>query len=93
MTSRVLASTVVVLGLIGLWLVSASAAPRPPLRSRHSEPATAAPATVMVTADGKLFHRAGCTYMHASARAESGAQAIAEGYTACTRCLPRRGGR
>ena len=90
MTGRVLVSMLVFLGLAGLWAVSASGTPRPPLLSRHSEPAAAAPDTVIVTADGKLFHRAGCPYVHGPARAESGSQAIAEGFTPCTRCLPRR---
>ena len=80
------------LGLLaGAWVALSAAAAPPHLRSRHSEPAAASPATVTVTAEGKLFHRAGCAYIHGPATTESGEQAIAQGYTPCTRCLPRRG--
>jgi hypothetical protein len=44
---------------------------------------------VIVTAAGKVFHREGCTFIHGPAVTESGAQAVAEGYTPCTRCLPQ----
>lgn len=75
---------------IAAWLALGSTAAAPHLRSMHSDPASDAPPMVTVTTDGKLFHRAGCTYIHGPAREESGPQAIAEGYTPCTRCLPRR---
>jgi hypothetical protein len=42
---------------------------------------------VAVTKDGKLYHKPDCTYIHGTAQLESGAQAQADGYTPCTRCL------
>jgi hypothetical protein len=60
------------------------------LRTAHSEPSHVVPAQpVIVTAAGKVFHREGCTFIHGPAVTESGAQAVAEGYTPCTRCLPQ----
>lgn len=75
--------------LLGGWIALAAATAPPHLRSRHSDPVSAAPATVAVTADGKLFHRPGCTYIHGPATTEPGERAVAQGYTPCTRCLPR----
>jgi len=82
-------SIVTALVLLGGWVTAEAGAHAPALRSEHSEPAVTAPAVVTVTSDGKLFHRAGCTFIHGPARTESGAEAMAEGYTPCTRCLPR----
>ena len=75
--------------LVAAWIGGSAAGAAPRLRSEHSEPAAEAPATVVLTSDGKLFHRAGCAYVHGPGQAESGEQAIAEGYTPCPRCLPR----
>jgi hypothetical protein len=70
------------------WL-AATAATRPyPLRSQHSEPAGTAPREmVAVTDEGKLYHRPDCRYIHGPSRMESGEQAVADGYTPCTRCI------
>lgn len=89
MTRKVLISSTIALVLaVGGWL-SASLAGRPEaLRSRHSEPATMPPPSeVAVTAEGKLYHRPECSYIHGPVRMESGQQAIAEGYTPCPRCM------
>jgi hypothetical protein len=75
--------------LLGGWVALAAATPPPHLRSRHADPVSVAPATVAVTDDGTLFHRQGCTYIHGPVAIESGARAIAQGYTPCTRCLRR----
>ena len=91
MTTRVLSLTAVVaVLLVGGWFEAASSGRLEPLRSRHSEPATVAPPPlVAVTAEGRLYHDPGCAFIHGPIRTESSAQAIAEGYTPCTRCLKR----
>lgn len=91
MTTRVLSWTVVVaVLLVGGWFAAVSSGRTEPLRSRHSEPATVAPPPlVAVTAGGKLYHDPNCAFIHGPVRMESSAQAIAEGYTPCTRCLKR----
>jgi hypothetical protein len=74
--------------LTGGWL-AATAVTRPhQLRSQHSESAATPPPTmVAVTDEGKLYHRPDCRYIHGPLRMESGEQAVAEGYTPCTRCM------
>lgn len=91
MTKRVLLLTAVAaVLLVGGWFAAASSGPLELLRSRHSEPATAAPPSlVAVTAEGKLYHDPDCAFIHGPVRRESSVQAIAEGYTPCTRCLKR----
>jgi hypothetical protein len=69
------------------WMVAGAGAHSPKLRSEHSVPATTAPAVVTITEQGKLFHRPECRFIHGPARSEAGDRAIAEGYTACTRCM------
>ena len=81
-----LAMTVVVLA--GGWLAAAAAGYAPALRSEHSRPAKAMPQMmVAVTDEGKLYHRPDCTFIHGPVKMEPGAQAIADGYTPCTRCI------
>jgi len=81
--------------LIGCWLagcwLAAAAVTRPGvMRSRHSDPfVVASPPLVAVTAQGKLYHDPACAFIHGPARQESVAEAIADGYTPCTRCLRR----
>ena len=77
----------VALLLAGGWIVAGASAHSPQLRSAHSLPAVSAPAVVTVTEQGKLFHRPECRFIHGPPRAEAGDRAIAEGYTACTRCM------
>jgi hypothetical protein len=91
MTVRTWAMTVVVaIMLAGSWVMAASLGRQTPLRSAHSEPARVLPpGDVAVTSAGKTFHRAGCSFIHGPARLEAGMQAVADGYTPCTRCLPR----
>ena len=91
MTARVLLSTAVVaVLLVGVWFAAASSGRLEPLRSRHSEPtAVAPPRLVAITAEGKLYHDPDCAFIHGPVRRVSGAQAIAEGYTPCIRCLKR----
>jgi hypothetical protein len=83
-------SAVAAVLLVVAWFAAAASATPEALRSRHSEPASAAaPSVVAVTADGKLYHDLACTFIHGPVRIEPGAQAVAEGYTPCTRCLKR----
>jgi len=91
MTTRVPSMTgIVVVLLVGGWFAAASWGGLGPLRSRHSQPATAPPPPlVAVTAEGKLYHDPDCAFIHGPVGRESSAQAIAEGYTPCTRCLKR----
>jgi hypothetical protein len=91
MTARTwISSVVTALILTAGWMAAARGGWSPPLRSAHSEPATGVPpAMVVVTAAGKTFHQVGCAALHGPAQMESGAQAIADGYTPCPRCLPR----
>jgi hypothetical protein len=88
-TRRVLTLFAIVLVLVvGGWIAAASIGRTAPLRSHHSEPATAAPPSlVAVTAEGKLYHRPECAYVHGPVRMVPGEQAISEGYTPCMRCL------
>ena len=48
--------------------------------------ATADP--VYITLSGTKYHRAGCSYLNDSAVMTSRSAAIADGYTACSRCNP-----
>ncbi len=74
--------------LVGGWVVAVASGRPETLRSRHSDPAATAPAsTVAVTPNGKLYHRPACTFIHGPALLESGPQAVADGYTPCTRCM------
>ena len=91
MTEKVLTlvSVVVVLLIIGGWL-GVSFGERAILRSPHSDPRIATrPEIVAVTSQGKLYHDPDCAFIHGPIRVEPSDQAVAEGYTPCTRCLKR----
>ena len=86
MTLRMWASMVAVVCLIAAAVVAGNGAVRG--RSEHSLPAVRAiHESVVITSQGKLFHRAGCKYIHGDPRTVSAAEAEREGYTPCTRCL------
>jgi hypothetical protein len=61
------------------------------LRSHHAEPANNIPPDlVVVVSDGsKVFHVAGCPYIHdkTSERTITAKEAMRDGYVPCTRCL------
>jgi hypothetical protein len=63
------------------------------IQSRHAQPGNNVPPDmVVVVSDGsKLFHVAGCPFIHdkASQRTMTAREATREGYTPCTRCLRR----
>src|SRR6266404_5448996 len=65
----------------------------PELRSEHAQPGRGVPPEMMVlvTADGKTFHRAGCSFIHDKdkqhLRTVEAREAQREGYVPCVRCM------
>ena len=63
----------------------------PELRSEHAQPGNGVPPEMMVVVseDGKLFHRAGCEFIHEKNRLRTvtAADATREGYAPCVRCM------
>jgi hypothetical protein len=85
MSFRMWASTIAVVCLLAAALVAGNGAIRD--RSEHSRPAArVVQGSVVITREGKLFHRAGCKYIHGQAEIVSASEAEREGYTPCTRC-------
>jgi hypothetical protein len=85
---------VAALGLFtgSLGLARSAASARPAARSEHAQPAKQIPPglTVLVAEHGKLFHIAGCTFIHdkeGTVRSMTAREAVKEGYTPCSRCL------
>ena len=69
-----------------------SSSPEPRnLRSEHAQPSAGVPPDLVVLAssEGKLFHVAGCTFIHdkAHVRTMVASEAEREGYAPCVRCL------
>jgi hypothetical protein len=85
------AAAVVMVG--GFELARFSANRGPELRSEHAQPGKGVPPEMMVVVaeDGKLFHRAGCPFIHEKVklRTITAAEATREGYTPCVRCLKK----
>jgi len=93
-------------GFLG-WMVAAAAAVLvfgtlelarssgrgPELRSEQARRGTGVPPDMMVVVaeDGKLFHLAGCSFIHEKdkQRTITAAEASREGYTPCVRCLKK----
>jgi hypothetical protein len=94
MTHKSIVITSLTLVLVTVvWLAGAVTAYESHVRCRHSRPATGTPPDVVaVTAQGAVFHRPGCTYVHGPVRLETGVAATASGYTPCTRCLKSQHG-
>jgi anti-sigma factor RsiW len=65
----------------------------PELRSEHARPGTGVPPNMMVVVseDGKLFHVAGCDYIHEKTklRTITAAEAERQGYSPCVRCMKK----
>ena len=63
------------------------------MRSEHAQPGKAVPPDMMVlvAADGKTFHAAGCRFIHDKAKLEtiSAREAMREGYVPCVRCMSK----
>ena len=74
-------------------LVRSSTFRGPDLRSQQAQPGIGVPPNMMVIVaeDGKLFHVAGCTFIHEKdkLRTITAAEAWREGYTPCVRCLKK----
>lgn len=69
-----------------------TATPRPTARPTATPKPTAAPVnedsyTVYITRTGSKYHRSGCSYLKSKIAIEK-KDAIAQGYTACSRCKP-----
>ena len=76
----------------GLELASSGTVNRPPeLKSEHAQPAQNIPPDlpVVVSAGARLFHVAGCKFIHNKdkERTMTAKQAMDEGYVPCARCL------
>lgn len=65
----------------------------PQLRSEMAQPGNGVPPNMLVLAsdDGKLFHVAGCAFIHEKDRLRTmtAAEASREGYVPCVRCLKK----
>jgi hypothetical protein len=65
------------------------------LRSEHAQPGSGVPPEMMVlvTSDGKTFHRAGCEFIHDKdkehLRTIQAREAQREGYVPCVRCMKK----
>ena len=71
-----------------------TATPRPTVRPTATPKPTAAPVnedsyTVYITRTGSKYHRSGCSYLKSKIEIEK-KDAIAQGYTACSRCKQGR---
>lgn len=64
--------------------------PSAPVKEDPPEPAVQS-VTVYVTKTGEKYHKSGCQYLRKSKIAIDLDDAIAEGYTACSKCGPPRG--
>jgi methylphosphotriester-DNA--protein-cysteine methyltransferase len=63
----------------------------PPLKSEHAQPGEGIPPgmLVVVTADAKMFHAAGCEFIHNknTERTLTAKEAMRQGYVPCLRCM------
>jgi Putative zinc-finger len=78
--------------VVGTLEVARSSAFREPeLLSEQAQPGNGVPPDMMVivSEDGKLFHRAGCTFIHEKnkLRTVTASEATREGYAPCVRCM------
>ena len=76
--------------VLATWAAMGHSSPAPPLRSEHSQPVISMPAQeVAVAADGKLFHKPSCRYIHGKPQMMSAEEAAKKGYTPDPRCLKK----
>jgi hypothetical protein len=79
--------------VVGGFAAARSSGFNPELRSEHAHPASGVPPEMMVliTPDGKTFHRAGCSFIHDKdkehLRTVEAREAQREGYVPCIRCM------
>lgn len=92
-TGWLVAAAAAVLIAGSLEVARSSALRGPQLRSQQAKPGSGVPPEmlVVVAQDGKLFHLAGCTFIHEKneLRTLTAAEATREGYTPCVRCLKK----
>ncbi len=85
------AAAVLVAGSIEFARSSAFRSPE--LRSEHAQPGAGVPPNMMVVVadDGKLFHLAGCSFIHEKTklRTITAAEAARKGYSPCVRCMKK----
>jgi Putative zinc-finger len=66
---------------------------RSELRSEHAQPGMGVPPDMMVvvSAEGKTFHAAGCPFIHDKAHIQTiqAREALREGYAPCVRCMKK----
>ena len=64
---------------------------RPELRSEHAKPGAGVPPdmVVVISTEGKIFHRTGCPFIHDTAHVQTltAREAMREGYAPCVRCM------
>jgi hypothetical protein len=78
----------VALVLVAYFLGAEQSQAIPNLRSQHSQPAVRMPSQpVAVTADGKIFHRADCPFIHGQAKMVDAQTAAQQGYVPDPRCM------
>jgi Putative zinc-finger len=86
-----LVAAAAVILVAGSLRLAKSVTPEHPLKSEHAQPAKKIPPDMMVlvSADAKLFHVAGCSVIHNKDKVRSltAKDAIAQGYVPCPRCL------
>jgi anti-sigma factor RsiW len=58
----------------------------------QTQPAVTPQAEMVIVAEGKHYHRAGCPDIHGKERLVSVKVATGEGYTPCSRCIKKSGG-
>ncbi len=77
----------------GFELASSSALASPRLRSEHAQASSRVPREMMVIVSerGKIFHAAGCPFIHDEANllTVSAHEAEQEGYAPCVRCMKK----
>jgi hypothetical protein len=85
------AAAVLVAG--GVEVGRSAASGQPELRSEHAQPATGVPPELMVVVaeDGKMFHAAGCPFIHDKSRLRTitASEATQKGYSPCVRCMKK----
>ncbi len=79
--------------IVGSLEVARSASRGLELRSEHAQPGKGVPPDMMVVVseDGKLFHAAGCAFIHEKnkLRTITAAEASRQGYSPCVRCMKK----
>jgi hypothetical protein len=82
-----------VFAVVGFEVTRPTVSSAPEIRSEHAESGNRIPPEMMVvvSTEGKIFHRPGCTYIHdkTQLRTITAHKAQEEGYTPCVHCLKK----